>query len=250
MVSVSRTSQGCACAVLAFVSGPLLGCQYSREPVEWRGPINLDGVVIVQRRGQEDFCSGALVSDRLVLTALHCVRNVGDTGEHGASSFQVGFGTSTYDEETRWVDVREVLVSDESYAQSVEDLRGSDFALLVLETPVDRTPFPMPVQMPLPEKDAELVIVGFGEDRYGYVGKKHTTRVTVMEQTENGFAFVGGACRGDSGGPILDRNGRLVGLISLGTTKHCIPERTRFGQPLAAFTDFITDQLLRGDVNN
>jgi len=212
--------------------------------------VQVEAAAIVQRRGEKEFCSGALVSNRIILTALHCVQDLA-TGEAATpTSLRVGFGQTVSDPDTRWTEVAEVLLPAMSYIDAIEDLQGNDIALLVLAEVIELAPFPLPDQSPLPEAGVELALVGFGEDRYGYVGARHVTSITVTEATRTGFAFIGGGCLGDSGGPILDQEGRLVGLVSLGTSRHCVPGKTRFAQPLAPYADFIVDHLLRTGENN
>ena len=212
---------------------------------------NVGAIAIVHRKGEKNFCSGTVLSERMVLTALHCVQDLGADAPHPPSAFRVGFGEATFDANVHWVGVSDVLTPSAAYLNEVEDLQGADVAVLMLQAPFDGTPFALPQQAPQPEIGSELTIVGFGEDRYGLVRRRHHAIVTVTGHTPRGFTFVGGGCLGDSGGPILDGEGQqLVGIVSIGTSRHCAPNFTRIGQPLAPFADFLIDQLLRGGQNN
>lgn len=213
-------------------------------------PPGLEAVAIVERKGKPAFCSGTALSERLVLTALHCVQELGAGSPDPPAAFRVGFGAATTDPDLRWVAVSEVRRPDPAYLDQIEDLQGKDFAVLILQAPFEGRTFALPQQVPLPAIGSKLTVMGFGEDRYGLVGRRHLTAVTVTGHRPDGFTFQGGGCLGDSGGPIIDAEGRLIGLVSIATSPHCTPNFDRIGQPLAPFADFIVDQLLRGGQNN
>lgn len=240
--------------VRASLGGLALACvcvaAHAATVADQAAPANANGVVIVARQGETDFCSGTVLSDTMVLTALHCVQDIGTDAPRPAAAFRVGFGAATFDKNVRWIGVGEVRTRGVTRLGKVEDLQGIDVAVLMLQTPFAGERFSLPEQTPPPQVGSKLTIVGFGEDRYGLVGRRHATTVTVTGHTPDGFTFVGGACRGDSGGPILDGKGRLIGVVSIGTSRHCTPNFTRIGQPLAPFADFIVDQLLRDGQNN
>ena len=202
--------------------------------------LNLDAVAIVRFQGHEEFCSGALVSPRVVLTALHCVQGPGEAAPRPASSLEVGFGDGVRDPGTEWLEVSEVRLPAPIKWSGPEQLLGNDLARLILRTPVDRRPLPARLgTVPPPGSQAHLI--GFGEDRYGVIGQRHISRIWITDPSAgtsagpasaDTFTFVGAGCRGDSGGPILDAEGRLIGLVSVGTSRHCEPHRERFGQPV------------------
>jgi hypothetical protein len=75
-------------------------------------------------------------------------------------------------------------------------------------------------------------LIGFGEDRYGRLGLRHATRVTITRQGARTLTFAGAGCRGDSGGALVDDSGTLVALVSLGTRRHCTKQGLRYGQRL------------------
>lgn len=208
------------------------------------------GVVIVHRRGERAFCSGTMLTGRLLVTALHCVAEIGAEAPHPVSELRVGFGLSTTDPDLVWRDVSRIVLLTPEIPKTVEALRGQDVVLLELSAESESPVFGIPGQVPVPEPGAVLTLIGFGEDRFGLVGTRHSVEVTVSDQTEGGFTYSGGGCLGDSGGPILTGEGVLVGIASLGTTSLCTPNHQRIGQSLAPFSDAIIDTLLRpGNLN-
>ena len=208
------------------------------------------GVVIVHRRGERSFCSGTMLSGRLLVTALHCVAEIGAEAPYPSPEIRVGFGASTTDPGLIWRDVSRIVLLTEAIPKTVEDLQGQDVVLLELATETEGPAFGIPGQLPLPEAGDVLTLIGFGEDRFGVVGTRHAVEVTVTGQTTGGFSYTGGGCLGDSGGPLLTGDGPLIGIASLGTTNLCTPNHQRIGQALAPFSDAIIDTLLRpGNLN-
>ncbi len=207
-------------------------------------------VVIVQREGRPDFCSGTVLAGTLVLTAVHCVQEIGASLPVEPATINLGMGTAIDDPARSDVAVAEVRVPSPAVFQSPEDLLGSDIAVLIPSRPLPLPGIGLPGQPPMPAPGDSLTLIGFGEDRFGRVGRRHSVEVQVIERTETGFAYSGGGCLGDSGGPLLNAEGRLVAIASLGTSRHCEPHLTRHAEPLAPFADFLSDQLLRDNQGN
>lgn len=232
--------------LLAGLSVALAACASPSDPA----PADDNDVVIVERQGRSDFCSGTVLTGTLVLTALHCVQEIGDHRPVDPAAITLGIGSAVDDPALSRVGVAEIRVLDPAMIGSPEDLQGVDIAVLVPQRPLPLPGYGLPGQPPLPAPGESLTLVGFGEDRYGRVGRRHSTEVRVTGQTDTGFAYTGGGCLGDSGGPLLNQEGRPVAIVSLGTSRHCEPQLTRYAEPLAPFADFLSDQLLRGGRNN
>jgi len=234
--------------LLAGLSAVLAACANPAEPA----PAADDGaaVVIVEREGRSDFCSGTVLSGTLVLTALHCVQEIGADRPADPASISLGIGAAIDDPRLSRVAVAEIRVPDPALIGSAAELQGNDIAVLVPARPLAMPGYGLPGQPPLPAPGDGLTLVGFGEDRFGRVGRRHATEVQVTGRTDTGFAYTGGGCLGDSGGPLLDGEGRPVAIASLGTSRHCEPHLTRYAEPLAPFADFLSDQLLRSGRSN
>jgi V8-like Glu-specific endopeptidase len=201
---------------------------------------SIDAITLVKQIGNEQFCSGALISDRMVLTALHCVLSIGMRKPHPAESLQVGFGPSVHSAKTKWLNIQEIRIANGTFVANVAALSGKDFAILVLAESVNLEPI-LIAEHPFLE-NSRLLVAGFGEDRFGFVGMRHTTHIRRTTYEGRKFAFVGGGCKGDSGGPILNHDGKLVGILSYGISRHCTPNVVRFAEPLATFKRFISFQ--------
>jgi MYXO-CTERM domain-containing protein len=180
-------------------------------------------------------CSGTLIAPNLVMTARHCVAELGgesvncsaDTfGDvYAASSFtattavQISFnGRSGYR-------VSEVFVPEES-----ADVCGYDIALLRLSSNVpesEAVPRVPRVDEPI-QRGEGYTAVGYGTTASG--GGSGTRRIltdlSVLCSGRGcgvpGFVttseWIGsdGTCQGDSGGPAIDEQGRVIGVLSRG----------------------------------
>lgn len=186
-------------------------------------------------------CSGSLIAPNLVLTARHCVSNTLNTGPGGgivcsqttsgspfpASNFYVTTD-ERMDYDSTWFQAREVvgIPSDNSFC-------GQDQALIILAENVPET-----VAKPLvPRVDTALVAgelyhaIGYGltsdsqNAPSGSRRRRDNLVVQCAEQecqpsnqlTATEWRGDTGICSGDSGGPAIDLQNRVVGVTSRGS---------------------------------
>lgn len=208
-------------------------------------------VAIVNFAGGQ--CTGAPITPDLVLTARHCVGRTADISrrvvcnetafvdpDSAGAMFVLTTPTITVDEEDyRRVAAVRLLPGEDPR------LCGRDVALLHLREP-------LPVAPLIPRVDAAAqtaepyTAYGFGDDEAdeGAGIRRVLTELQVQcvgddcndrEVFETEWVGSDGACSGDSGGPALDSEGRIIGVVSRGLPGCKAPV---YGS-VAAFAEFL-----------
>jgi hypothetical protein len=181
-------------------------------------------VTIVGSRG--NFCTGAVIAPRLVLTAAHCV-------QPGATYKIVEYGA---DRQPQLQDVKNIATHPAFNMQAMTSHRATaDVALLQLEAqPKGKNASVLGVpQLPI-IAGSRFTIAGIGVTIRGQgssggtirvaglvaTGRPGTLQIRLVDPVGQGARDGLGACTGDSGGPVFeDRQGGpvIVGVISWST---------------------------------
>lgn len=193
--------------------------------------------VLARVTGFNELCSATLIAPQLMLTARHCVA---PTPNSNVNCKTDRFGPAVAPSElkfsndvepdlwSRWFDAHSVIVSSDS-----DFTCGYDIAVVVLKEPV-----PASVATPAEPRFSPAITSGERYSAVGYGGSdanENAAEYGVRHSRANLFVecgqrnecadnsvmaqeFLGseGACKGDSGGPALDDNGHVIGVLSRG----------------------------------
>ncbi|XP_037948519.1 chymotrypsin-2-like [Teleopsis dalmanni] len=184
--------------------------------------------VSIQNRFGNHFCGGAIIDDQYVLTAASCV------GGLQKSNIKVVTGTNDWMGLAIQYEVEDIII----HCNFDKPLYHNDIALIKLATLVaydDVTKNITVAELNELVPGETLTFTGWGEDQEGanYPNDLKQLNVLYISNTDCKAAYgnvddvdlghvctkspVGeGACHGDTGGPLINSKGQLVGINNFG----------------------------------
>lgn len=175
----------------------------------------------IQRPAHSSICTGTLISDRVILTAAHCVSGVGPTDV--TANFVSSMGCSMNQQKKAGISADSIVIHPE-FDGSPQSL--ADLALVFLKTEVPRDQQRVPlIERGENASDDRVLLLGFGITGEAQTDSRTLRRVYKSLNTDLTFReraiYVdqaktpGGFCRGDSGAPILVENSGKLHILGV-----------------------------------
>ncbi len=177
-----------------------------------------DSVVAILDAETGDLCSGTLIHPRLVLTAKHCVQDPGGSAPLAPEQLLVVTGNALGKiSSDRVLPIQAIGTHPGAYQADGSGLAGNDVAILVLSQAAVGATREVREDSAGDQIGKSVTVVGFGLTPSGGNGVKLEAS-TVVEGLDGQVLVTGPSiCKGDSGGPMIESDGRVIGVASIGT---------------------------------
>ncbi len=179
----------------------------------------------------DGMCTGSVIDPFVILTARHCVAGIDPL------TVEVFTGADPLRGDGDLVAWRGQIV--DSAVPSDE----GDIAVLMSGVELGLAALPYSNDLTNPAIGNAVIAIGYGQgDDYGGEGTKRRGQGTVQDVFLDGFLTTAVTCFGDSGGPIFDQAGTIVGVVSAGTADTCSSGQD-FDVNVGYYADFLDDAI-------